>query len=125
MLFLAGTQWVEMRSLQTRGVVTSAEITDVSSGRQPVISVAFTTVAGRDVEGQTHNYKGDPELGDIIRVIYDPKHPSHFQDERWGYPYWLPAIPAAGGAFFAAMTLYIAVAGVPAWFTRNRRPRAR
>lgn len=121
MLFLGISQLVEQHDLATRGVVTAGVVEDKSHGRQPVITVSFTTRDGQQVQAETHNFKDTVEVGDAIRVRYDPQHPTSFQDERWGVDYWLPLIPLAGGLFFAGLLVEIVVVGVPDWMLRRRR----
>jgi hypothetical protein len=113
----AGWQTYDIRTLSSRGVLTTAAVVGESHGRDPRITVRFTTAAGEVVQADTANYKEPADPGDTIEIVYDPQDPHRLQAADWGYDYWLPAICLGGGVLVGAYTY-----GVwRGWLPRRRR----
>jgi hypothetical protein len=73
--------------LQTRGQVAVAEVSKTPRPKLGLrVMVAFTTQDGRFVSMRLERYRG-AELGDTVRVEYDPADPANLQQAGMGYNY--------------------------------------
>lgn len=112
-----------LNDLKDHGVRTTGQVIDKSKGRNPSITVSFTTATGEEVTAETDEYV-KRKVGDSLPLIYDPGDPATFQDEKWGFgfaAYSLAISPILGGVAFIGLGIYIAFVGVPGWLQGFRR----
>lgn len=79
----------EVHDLERRGLVTDATVVDVPFDRSKSSSfeLQFTTSSGRTVRATTGRIDGDRQLGDRVKVRYDPERPDRVQEADWGADY--------------------------------------
>jgi hypothetical protein len=93
----------------TRGIVADGEVVKVGSPKGPY-TVRFTTRTGETVVSvPVTGVSRDKKVGDHVRIVYDPRHPSSVQEDDGGYYIW----PAVFGAFG------ICIAGAAVWIHRR------
>ncbi|WP_421732724.1 hypothetical protein [Cellulomonas sp.] len=83
--------------------------------RRSEVALEFTTPDGRDVQARTDEYRGMPEVGDVLTVQYDPADPEAFVRELGDDTNRMYVV------LFAALTVALVVGGVLG--LRGRLPR--
>ncbi|MGJ7441172.1 hypothetical protein [Aquipuribacter sp. MA13-6] len=71
----------ETSQLQRYGTVTTAEVTYVRDGRNPILTAEYEA-QGRGWESDTSRFT-DEQVGDRVEILYDRTDPYRFQTQSW------------------------------------------
>lgn len=106
-----------------------AVVEEVHDGfrRNDYLVVAFTTATGQQVRAELREgyWTPSPEVGDVVRVRYDPSAPTtYLRDVRRGDDAGLAIIGYGAAILFAVLAVASFAGRLPQWILEyNKRPR--